>query len=68
MKTPCSIDVVPGEPGEHRRLTPPARLALRWIWLLLIAGYLLFSHLGCHRDDDLELLAPSVVRAVLAAE
>jgi hypothetical protein len=25
--------------------------------LLLIAGYLLFSHLGCHGDEDNELFA-----------
>lgn len=31
-------------------------LVMRWGLLLLIAGYLLFAHLGCHGEDN-ELFA-----------
>jgi hypothetical protein len=41
---------------------PPGRW-LRWGALLLLAGYLLFGHLGCHGDEDTEPFA-SLARAV----
>lgn len=47
---------------------PPHRgmlsLLLRWGMLLLMAGYLLFSHLGCHGDEDNELFA-ALARAIV---
>src|SRR5262245_19700022 len=33
------------------------RIVSRWALLLLIAGYLLFAHFGCHGDEDNELFA-----------
>jgi hypothetical protein len=46
-----------GTPGRQR--PSPWRRWLGRAGLLLLAGYLLFSH-GCHGDEDNELFAPAV--------
>lgn len=33
------------------------RSMLRWAVVALLAGFLLFAHLGCHGDEDNELFA-----------
>jgi hypothetical protein len=40
---------------------------LRWGMLLLIAGYLLFAHFGCHEEDN-ELFAALRSGSALAAK
>lgn len=49
---------------QRGELAPCSRcgLIVRWGLLVLIAGYLLFAHLGCHGDEDNELFA--LLRAV----
>lgn len=36
---------------------PARRQGVLWPLLLVLAGYLLFSHIGCHGDEDNELFA-----------
>jgi len=51
----------------HDRRFLAAAPWLRWGLFLLIAGYLLFSPLGCHGDEDNELFA-SLTRAARPAD
>lgn len=43
--------------NERREAVSTRGQGPRWAILLLVAGYLLFSHLGCHGDEDNELFA-----------